>query len=86
MRVNDTESGLLSLDLEAVFKPRNPASWSHDLSHDPRGITPDALLLPKVETTEQLQEVSISPCSQSATPLLLLVRKTEQGSGDMARS
>ena len=60
VRVNDTESGLLPLDLEAVFKSCDPASWSHDLSHDPRGVMPDALLLPKVETTEQLQEVRIS--------------------------
>ena len=69
VRVNDAESGLLPLDLEAVFKSCDPASWSHDLSHDPRGVMPDALLLPKVETTEQLQEVRISHVPGPLPPL-----------------
>jgi len=58
VRVNDVESGLLPLDLEAVFRSHDSTSWSHDLSHEPRGAFPDALLLPKVESVEHLEQVS----------------------------
>ncbi len=46
------ESGLLHLDLAAVFRP-----GSHDQSHDHHGGSPDAIMLPKADSVEHIAEV-----------------------------
>ena len=56
VRVNGVESGMLHQDLNALF-----GEGSHDpssLSHDYKGGSPDAIMLPKVENVEHLLEVS----------------------------
>lgn len=50
VRVNGIDSGLLHFDLQAVFK-----------SCDNHGVSPDAIMLPKVDTVEHIKEVSEYP-------------------------
>ena len=57
VRVNGVESGMLHQDLDALFSHQG----SHDpgsSSHDHKGGSPDAIMLPKVESVEHLLEVS----------------------------
>lgn len=48
VRVNSIDSGLVNLDLREVFK-----------SCDSHKVSPDAVMLPKVETVEHVAEVTI---------------------------
>ena len=56
VRVNGVESGMLHQDLDALF-----GGGSHDPSspsRDYKSGSPDAIMLPKVESVEHLLEVS----------------------------
>ena len=53
VRVNGVESGLMHLDLAAVFQ-----QGSHDQSHDHHGGSPDAIMLPKADSVEHIAEVT----------------------------
>ena len=49
MRINGVGSGLMNLDLREVFR-----------SCDSHGVSPDAIMLPKVESVEHVAEVRVS--------------------------
>ena len=54
IRINGIDSGLMELDLEAVFGNR-----SHDPSNEVNGLSniPDSIMLPKCDNVEHLRQV-----------------------------